>query len=317
MSASHPPQVEVIAPIPPPHHHSMKNKTNSLMEALEWVKDGLCIYSDNCIYSGGETRHSWNLDFQVKFDFEGQGQSPHIQEVLHLWSKFDDPSLNGWWVIAWSSLWMIHTQRRAMTIPEGKNWPRMSWGEMSLTTQQSRLPPLGEKHTVFFFLLFLASTWSFYLRFNFLIGTPIAFYMLPSLILLFIMFISAMVSNQLDMSILEIWEFILEIWEFKNLTLKFMVNIIGGVRDQNHSGSNTLFTCIPFVPCQSNHPFLRYDVQFQDVNLKIQGEVHSEVKGQSHTVDPTSYRFIRFSFHVNWSIHSRDMAASSILPWKS
>ena len=30
---------------------------------LKWFKDGLCIYSGSCIYSGGETRHSWNLDF--------------------------------------------------------------------------------------------------------------------------------------------------------------------------------------------------------------------------------------------------------------
>ena len=31
------------------------------------------------------------------------------QGVLHLWSKFGDPSLNGWWVIVRTSLWLIHT----------------------------------------------------------------------------------------------------------------------------------------------------------------------------------------------------------------
>ena len=30
------------------------------------------------------------------------------QGLLHLWSKFGDPSLNGWWVIARTSLWMTH-----------------------------------------------------------------------------------------------------------------------------------------------------------------------------------------------------------------
>ena len=53
------------------------------------------------------------------------------QGLLHLWSKFGDPSLNGWWIIARTSSWLtdtwththIHTQ--ATTIPEGQNWPRV------------------------------------------------------------------------------------------------------------------------------------------------------------------------------------------------
>ena len=42
-----------------------------------------------------------NLTFQVKFDLEGQGQLPpqnnrHLNQcILHLWSKFGGPSLNG------------------------------------------------------------------------------------------------------------------------------------------------------------------------------------------------------------------------------
>ena len=62
--------------------------------------------------------------------------SRHLnQGVLHLWSKFGDSSLNGWWVIMRTSKWLIHTHRhmdtqtdtltQAMTIPEGQNWPRM------------------------------------------------------------------------------------------------------------------------------------------------------------------------------------------------
>ena len=32
------------------------------------------------------------------------------QGLLHIWSKFGDPSLNGWWVIAWTSKWLQHTR---------------------------------------------------------------------------------------------------------------------------------------------------------------------------------------------------------------
>ena len=53
------------------------------------------------------------------------------QGLLHLWSKFGDPSLNGSQVIARTSKWLTHThtrthtQTQAMTIPEGQNWPRV------------------------------------------------------------------------------------------------------------------------------------------------------------------------------------------------
>ena len=35
--------------------------------------------------------------------------------LLHLWSKFGDPSLNGWWVIEWTSSWLTHTQTDGRT----------------------------------------------------------------------------------------------------------------------------------------------------------------------------------------------------------
>ena len=59
------------------------------------------------------------------------------QGLLHLLSKFGDPSLNGWWVIARTSKCLPHTQTdgrtdghtdrqtQATTIPEGQNWPRV------------------------------------------------------------------------------------------------------------------------------------------------------------------------------------------------
>ena len=51
-----------------------------------------------------------NFDFEVKFDLEGQGQSPPQnnrdlnQGHLHLWSKIGDPSLKWWWVVAQTNL---------------------------------------------------------------------------------------------------------------------------------------------------------------------------------------------------------------------
>ena len=51
------------------------------------------------------------------------------QDVLHLWSKFGDPTLNERWVIVRASSWLTHThtdtQTQPMTIPEGQNWPRI------------------------------------------------------------------------------------------------------------------------------------------------------------------------------------------------
>ena len=84
----------------------------------------------------GQAQNGVNFDFWVQFDLEGQGQLPPktigiLTKVLHLWSKFGDPSLNGWWAIARTSTWLMHTQtdtqtdRQATTIPEGQNWPRV------------------------------------------------------------------------------------------------------------------------------------------------------------------------------------------------
>ena len=50
------------------------------------------------------------------------------QGILHLWSKFGDPSLNGWWVIAWTNLvtdGRMDRQTQATTIPRGQNWPQV------------------------------------------------------------------------------------------------------------------------------------------------------------------------------------------------
>ena len=54
------------------------------------------------------------------------------QGLLHHWSKFCDPSLNGWWVIARTNLvtdgrtdGRTDGQTQATTIPEVPNWSRV------------------------------------------------------------------------------------------------------------------------------------------------------------------------------------------------
>ena len=47
------------------------------------------------------------------------------QGLLHIWSKFGDPSLNGWWIIVRTSSWLTHTQthtdrRRQRQYPKAK-----------------------------------------------------------------------------------------------------------------------------------------------------------------------------------------------------
>ena len=79
--------------------------------ALAWTGDEL---------SRRESQNNINFDFEVKFYLEGQGQSPPntieiLTKVLHLWSKFGDPSLNGWWVIARTSKCLPHTRTDTQT----------------------------------------------------------------------------------------------------------------------------------------------------------------------------------------------------------
>ena len=74
---------------------------------------------------------------------------------------------------------------------------------------------------------------------------------------------------------------------------------------KSQHGSNILSTHIPFVPCQSAIPFLRYDF-FKIWKWKV--KVMVEVKVESHKVGLTSYRLTSLSFHVNVVSHSRDTA---------
>ena len=64
--------------------------------------------------TNSQAQNGVNLDFEVKFDLEGaRSITTNIdmdlnQGLLHLWSKFGDPSLNGSRVIARTSKWLTH-----------------------------------------------------------------------------------------------------------------------------------------------------------------------------------------------------------------
>ena len=77
-----------------------------------------------------QAQNGVNFDFEVKFDLEGQGQSPPktIGILTKVFYTYGDPSLNGWWVIARTNLvtdGRTDGQTQATTIPEGQYWPRV------------------------------------------------------------------------------------------------------------------------------------------------------------------------------------------------
>ena len=101
-----------------------------------------------------QSRYSWLPDgymvvmYKVEVKLENltlssiatQNNRDLNQGVLHLWSKFGDPSLNGWWVIARTNLVMdgrrdvgTDGQTGATTIPEGQNWPRVKKAKKGFT----------------------------------------------------------------------------------------------------------------------------------------------------------------------------------------
>ena len=55
-----------------------------------------------------QAQNGVNFDFEVKFDLEGQGQSP--PKTIEILTKVlsGNPSLNGSRVIAWTSKWLTH-----------------------------------------------------------------------------------------------------------------------------------------------------------------------------------------------------------------
>ena len=88
-----------------------------------------------------------------------------------------------------------------------------------------------------------------------------------------------------------------ELWLFQNLTLKIKGQGHGwGHSAKSQFGSSILSTHIPFVPCQSALPFLRYNI-FKIWPWKSRVKVMGEVTVQSHNVGLTSYWLTSLSFH--------------------
>ena len=97
---------------------------------------------------------------------------------------------------------------------------------------------------------------------------------------------------------------------FQNLTLKILGQGHGRSEHwKSQHGSKILWTQIPFVPCQSSLPFLRYSI-FKIWPWKSKVKVMGEVDIESHKVDVTSYQLTSLSFHVNRPSHSWDTTFS-------
>ena len=62
------------------------------------------------------------------------------QGLLHLWSKFGDPSWNGWWVIARTSLWLMHGWTHTQTDAGNNNTrrPKLASGQKSWQTDNGQ-----------------------------------------------------------------------------------------------------------------------------------------------------------------------------------
>ena len=97
-----------------------------------------------------------------------------------------------------------------------------------------------------------------------------------------------------------------EIQQFRNLKIQGQGH---GWGQNLKSQSNILSTHIPFVPCQSAIPFLRYDF-FKIRPWKSKVKVIGEVNLESHKMGPTFYRLTSLSFHVNGPSHSCDTTFS-------
>ena len=101
-----------------------------------------------------------------------------------------------------------------------------------------------------------------------------------------------------------------EIQLFQNLTLKIQGQChVWGQSWKSQSGCNILSTHIPFVPCQSALPFLRYSI-FKIWPWKSKVKVMGEGKVESHNMGATFCRLTSLSFHVNWPSHSWDTTFS-------
>ena len=113
---------------------------------------------------------------------------------------------------------------------------------------------------------------------------------------------------------------IIQIQHFQNFTLKIQVQCHGWGADwKSQHESNVLSTNIPFVPCYSAIPSLRYDLNSKFDLEKCKVKVMGEVNDDSHNKGPIFYRLTSFSFHVNRPCHSWDRTFSKfdLESWQS
>ena len=104
--------------------------------------------------SQGEAQNGVNFHFEVKFDLEGQGQSPPktigiLTMVFYTFGPnlailaWKGPELSRGQASDWRTDWHTHghthTQTQAMTIPEGQNWPRVKVKKENYQAQANHL----------------------------------------------------------------------------------------------------------------------------------------------------------------------------------
>ena len=107
-------------------------------------------------WTGGELSHGHaqngvNFDFEVKFDLEGQGQSPpktigNLTKVFYIYGPNlvilaeTGHELSRGQARDWHTDGHKHTHRQtqATTIPEGQNWPRVKTTDLSLIIRKKQ-----------------------------------------------------------------------------------------------------------------------------------------------------------------------------------
>ena len=92
-------------------------------------------------YSGGENsvHEIWTKFNKIWFSrsrsITPRNNTALDQGVLHHWSKFGDPNLNGWWVIMQINSWLTQTHWHGHTyagngnLPNGQKWPWVQIGK--------------------------------------------------------------------------------------------------------------------------------------------------------------------------------------------
>ena len=118
-----------------------KDQDQSILKFTGILTELGCIFGRNLIFltstggewSCGQAQNRLNFDFQVKFDIEGHSQS--TPKTIGILAKVFCMSGSHLVILAGTSHklsrgqtrdWRPREQTQATTIPEGKNWPRVT-----------------------------------------------------------------------------------------------------------------------------------------------------------------------------------------------